>query len=84
MLGSFLKIGAAWEPAIPSVFVWVAALIVTGLLVLLTTRLVRMDRLRDELAKWATSDDLRRAGLLIADRSLTHASPEPVEVADAS
>jgi len=84
MLGSFPDIGAAWEPAIPSVLIWAGALIVTSLLFPLIRRIVRMGRLRDEGAKWATSHDLRRAGLLIADRSLTLAVPEPTEVVDAS
>lgn len=84
MLSSFPDIGAVWEPTIPSVLIWAGALIVTGLLVPLVRKLVRMGRLRDEGAKWATSDDLRRAGLLIADRSLAHAVPEPTEVVDAS
>ena len=84
MLGSFPDIGAAWEPTIPSVLIWVAALIVTGLLVPLIRRLVMMGKLRDEGAQWATAHDLRRAGLLIADRSLTHAVPESTEAADAS
>ena len=84
MLSSFPDIGAAWEPAIPSVLVWVGALIVTSLVAPLIRKLVRMGRLRDEGAQWASAHDLRRAGLLIADRSLTHAAPDSTEVADAS
>lgn len=84
MLGSFPDLGAAWEPAIPSALIWAGTLIVTGLLVPLIRKLMNLGRLRDEGAMWATSHDLRRAGLLIADRSLTHAVPEPPEVTDAS
>ena len=84
MLSSFPDIGAVWEPAISSVIIWAGALIVAGLIAPLIWKLMRMGRLRDEGAQWATAHDLRRAGLLIADRSLTHAVPEPTEVADAS
>ena len=84
MLGSFPDIGAAWQPAIPSVLIWAGALIVTSLSVPLIRKLMSIGRLRDEGAKWASAHDLRRAGLLIADRSLAHAVPEPPEVADAS
>ena len=84
MLGSFPDIGAAWEPAIPSVLIWAGALIVASLSVPLIRKLMSIGRLRDEGAKWATSHDLRRAGLIITDRPLAHAVPEPAEVADAS
>lgn len=84
MLGSFPDIGTAWEPAIPSALIWVGTLIVIGLLVPLIRQLMNLGRLCDEGAMWATSHDLRRAGLLIADRSLAHAVPELPEVADAS
>ena len=84
MLGSFPDIGTAWQPAIPSVLIWAGALIVASLSVPLIRKLMSIGRLRDEGAKWATSHDLRRAGLIITDRPLAHAVPEPAEVADAS
>ena len=84
MLGSFPDIGAAWEPAIPSIFIWAAAIVVTALIAPLIRKLMRMGRLREEGAQWASTHDLRRAGLLIADRSLNHAVPERPEVTDAS
>ncbi len=84
MLGSFPDIGTVWQPAIPSVLIWAGTLIVTSLVAPLIRRLMSMGTLRDEGAQWASAHDLRRAGLLIADRSLTHAVPEPTEVADAS
>lgn len=83
MLGSFPDVGAAWEPTIPSVLIWVATFVMIGLLAPLVWKLTSIGRLPEEGAQWATSHDLRRAGLLIADRSLTHAVPEPTEVADA-
>ena len=84
MLGSFPDIGTAWEPALPSVLIWAGAVIVTGLVAPLIRKLMSLGKLRDEGAQWATAHDLRRAGLLIADRSVPHAVPEPPEVADAS
>ena len=84
MLGSFPDIGAAWEPAIPSSLIWAGTIVMIALIAPLITTLMRIGRLREEGAQWATSHDLRRAGLLIADRSLTHAVPEPTEVPDAS
>lgn len=84
MLDSFPDIGAAWEPAVPSVLIWAGAFIVIALIAPLIRKLVRIGRLREEGAQWATSHDLRRAGLLIVDRSLAHAAPERPEVADAS
>ena len=84
MLASFPDIGAAWEPPIPSLLIWAGALVVVGLLVPLIWKLARVGRLREEGAQWATSHDLDRAGLLVADRSLTHAVPERQEATDAS
>ncbi len=83
MLRSFPDIGAAWEPAIPSVLIWAVACVVIALLAPLIWKLTQVGRLREEGAQWATSHDLRRAGLLIADRSLTYAAPEPQETTDA-
>ena len=77
MLGSFPDIGTAWEPALPSVLIWAGAVIVTGLVAPLIRKLMSLGKLRDEGAQWATAHDLRRAGLLIADRSVPHAVPEP-------
>lgn len=84
MLGSFPDIGAAWEPAIPSLLIWTVTIVVIMFLAPLIWKLARVGRLREEGAQWATLHDLRRAGLLITDRSLNHAVPEPTEVADAS
>ncbi len=84
MLGSFPDIGAAWEPTIPSPLIWAVAIVVIALLAPLIWKLTRVGRLHEEGAQWATSHDLLTAGLLVADRSLTHAVPEPPEVADAS
>ena len=76
MLRSFPDVGAAWEPAIPSRLVWVAAALLVAGFTPLGWRLVRAGRLADEGAQWATSMDLRRAGLLLSDRSLPHAEAE--------
>ena len=84
MLGSFPDIGAAWEPDIPSLLVWAVALAVIALLAPLIWKLAQVGRLAEEGAQWATSHELRRAGLLIADRSVAHAMPESREAADAS
>ena len=84
MLGSFPDVGAAWEPDIPSLLVWVVTTVLIGLAAPLIWKLTQVDRLTEEGAQWATSHDLRRAGLLIADRSLAHAVPERPEATDAS
>lgn len=84
MLGSFPDVGAAWEPDIPSLLVWVVTTVLIGLAAPLIWKLSQVGRLTEEGAQWATSHDLRRAGLLIADRSLIHAVPEPPEATDAS
>jgi len=84
MLGSFPDVGAAWEPAIPSLLIWAVTIVVLALLAPLIWKLTRVGRLREEGAQWATSHDLRRAGLLIADRLLDHAVPESTEVTNAS
>lgn len=84
MLGSFPDVGAAWEPSIPSILIWAAAIVVIVLIAPVIRTLLRVGGLRDEGAQWATSHDLRRAGLLIADRSLAHAVPERPEMTDAS
>ena len=84
VLGSFPDVGAAWEPAIPSPLIWAATFVMIALLAPFIWKLARVGRLHEEGAQWATSHDLRRAGLLIADRSLDHAVPEPMEVTDAS
>lgn len=76
MLRSFPDVGAAWEPAIPSRLVWAAAALLVAAFTPLGWRLVRAGRLADEGAQWATNMDLRRAGLLLSDRSLPHAEAE--------
>ena len=76
MLHSFPDVGAAWEPPIPSGMVWAAAVLLVTAFTPLVWKLVRAGRLADEGAQWATSVDLRRAGLLLADRSLPHAEAE--------
>jgi hypothetical protein len=76
MLTSFPDVGAAWDPAIPSPLVWAAAVLVVAAFTPLVWKLVRAGRLADEGAQWATSVDLRRAGLLLSDRSLPHAEAE--------
>ena len=76
VLRSFPGVGAAWEPAIPSPLVWAAAVLLIAAFTPLVWRLVRAGRLADEGAQWATSMDLRRAGLLLSDRSLPHAEAE--------
>ena len=82
MLRSFPDVGAAWEPAIPSRLVWAAAALLVAGFTPLGWRLVRAGRLADEGAQWATSMDLRRAGLLLSDRSLPRAeAEEPSDVA---
>ena len=78
MVGSFPDIGAAWDPTVPSVLIWVAATALVGLAAPLFWRLARSGRLRDEGAQWATFSDLHRAGLLVADGTPTHSVLEPV------
>jgi hypothetical protein len=77
---SFPDIGGAWSPPIPSGLVWSLAAVFAAVFAPLTWR-IRVGRLREEGAQWATSADLRRAGLLVSDRELPHAIPE--EPADA-
>jgi len=84
MLGSFPDVGAAWEPDIPSLLIWAVAIVVMALVAPLIWKLARVGRLREEGERWATSHDLHRAGLLVADRSLPHAVPERPEATDAS
>lgn len=84
MLGSFPDVGAVWEPGIPSLLVWVVTTVVIGLAAPLIWKLTQVGRLTEEGAQWATSRDLHRAGLLVADRSLPHAVLETPEATDAS
>ncbi len=84
MLRSFSDIGAAWEPAIPSFLIWAVACVMITLLAPLIWKITQVGKLREEGAQWATSHDLRRAGLLVSDRTLAHATPEPREAGDAS
>ena len=83
MFGAFPDIGAAWEPTIPSPLIWATAIVMITLLTPLIWKITQVGKLREEGAQWATTHDLRRAGLLIADRYLTHAVPEPQETTDA-
>jgi hypothetical protein len=81
LVRSFPDIGSAWSPPIPSPLVWSLALGFVVGLGPLAWRLIRMGRLEEEGAWWATPADLRRAGLLLSDRSLHHALPEePADV----
>ena len=84
MLGSLPDVGAAWEPGIPSLLVWVVTTVVIGLAAPLIWKLAQVGRLTEEGERWATSHDLHRAGLLVADRSLPHAVPERPEATDVS
>lgn len=83
MLGAYPDVGAAWEPAIPSLPIWAVAIGIIGMLAPLIWKLLWAGGLREEGAQWATSQQLRRAGLLVADRSLPHAVPESAKVTDA-
>lgn len=76
ILLSFPDVGQAWTPAISSGLVWAGAVVVVVVFAPLVWRLVRAGRLADEGARWATTTDLQRAGLLISDRPLSHAEAE--------
>jgi len=76
ILRSFPDIGTAWVPPISSGLVWVSALVLVAAFAPLVWRLARMGRLADEGAQWAASIDLRRAGLLVSDRTLPNAEAE--------
>lgn len=82
MLRSFPDVGRAWEPSIPSGLVWGVAVSLVALFAPLMWRLIRAGHLADEGAQWAATIDLRRAGLLVADRPLPNAEEE--EPSDAS
>lgn len=84
MLAAFPDIGDAWEPAIPSVLVWASAIAVTGMVAPFIWRMLHAGRLREDGAQWATRHQLRRAGLLVSNRSVPHAVAEAAEVEDAS
>lgn len=75
ILRVFPRVGEAWEPPIPSLLVWIVAGIVALVLLPLLWRLSRAGRLQDEGARWATPNELRKAGLLVADKSLALALP---------
>lgn len=77
MLRVFPDVGVAWQPAVPSLLIWAAALLVAALLSPLLWKLATAGRLRDQGAQWATRNELRRAGLLVPDRTPAHAVPEP-------
>jgi hypothetical protein len=73
---SFPDIGAAWEPAVPSGLIWATALVVLAVFAPLVWRVVRPRGLSDEGSQWATTADLRRAGLLMVDAPIPHAAAE--------
>ena len=82
MLSAFPDIGVTWEPTIPSLLIWVVAATVVAALAPLVWKLVRIGRLKEEGAQWATSHDLRRAGLLVADPPMALAVAEAPNAAD--
>lgn len=81
LVRSFPDVGSAWSPPIPSPLVWSLAFGCVVGFAPLTWWLIRMGRPQEKGAWWATSADLRRAGLLLSDRPLPHALPEePADV----
>ena len=78
---SFPDVGSAWSPPIPSPLVWSLAFGFVVGVAPLAWRLIRLGRLEEEGAWWARPADLRRAGLLLSDRSLPQSLPEePADV----
>jgi len=73
---AFPDIGRAWTPPIPSGLIWAVSALVTVGFTPLVWRLIQAGRLTEQGAQWATTVDLRRAGLLVADEPLPHALPE--------
>jgi hypothetical protein len=82
ILRSFPDVGRAWEPPVSSGLVWaVAALAISGFGPLVW-KLSQIGRLSEQGSQWATTADLRRAGLLVEDRPLPHAkAEEPTDAA---
>lgn len=76
MLNEFPDVGRAWQPAIPSEIIWTAAIVLVLVFAPLVWRLMRAGSLADEGAKWATTPDLRKAGVLVPDYLLAHAEAE--------
>lgn len=76
MLRSFPHVGVAWYPPIPSGLIWFGAAVLIAGFAPLLWRLVRASRLAEEGAQWATTTELRRASLLVSDRTQPHARPE--------
>lgn len=76
LVEAFPRVGRAWQPPISSMAVWVSAAGIGGGFIPLGSKMFRAGRLKDGGAHWATVRDLRRAGLLIRDRSQPHAVHE--------
>lgn len=79
MVRAFPSVGDAWSPVIPSVAVWWAAIGLVAILLPLVWRLVRAMRLDERGANWASPAELRKAGLLLADRPLMLATRDSVD-----
>lgn len=77
LVQAFPDVGRAWQPPIPSMAVWASASFLGGAFAPLAWKMFRAGRLKDGGARWATVRDLRRAGLLIRDRSQPCAFHEP-------
>lgn len=82
VVAAFPEVGRAWQPPIPSIAVWISAAGIGGALGPLAWKVLRVGKLKDEGARWATVADLRRAGLLIRDHPQPHASQEKPELTD--
>ena len=82
LLDAFPEVGRAWQPQIPSVAVWVTATAIGGVFGPLAWKVLRPGRLKEGGARWATTADLRRAGLLIRNHSQAHAVQEKPKLAD--
>jgi len=76
LLRSFPDVGGAWEPSISSWLVWAVAVVLVAGFAPLVWKLFKLGRLAEEGAQWATTIDLRRAGLLVSDQHLPHAEAE--------
>ena len=76
MLHSFPDVGSAWEPPIPSGLVWACTATLVAVFGPQLWRVARAGDLSDQGAEWATTMDLRRAGLLVPDQPLPQAQAE--------
>lgn len=70
ILQHFPRLGDAWAPTIPTAAVIGASVAVAALFAPLLYRLMKRLRLNERGASWATTSDLRRSRLLIADRPI--------------